>query len=185
MWFQTLFFILTFLYTLSLYQILLSTVSLCKSTYRPLARPTPPPPGDHPPAVECGGPIELYDLASLLVWSPLACPHTLCIIIAHAEYICEVWCHPGRESNQVSPTYMYPDVTPGGGGGKVTEYRSGCMRFNKIFILGLDYHIFFQSVGPFKRLETLHTIDTVQVYWTRISKNCIVGLIVLLCSIVE
>jgi hypothetical protein len=25
---------------------------------------------------------------------------------------------------------------------KVTEYRSGCVRFTKIFILGLDYHIF-------------------------------------------
>jgi hypothetical protein len=25
---------------------------------------------------------------------------------------------------------------------KATEYRSGCVRFTKIFILGLDYHIF-------------------------------------------
>jgi hypothetical protein len=53
---------------------------------------------------------------------------------------------------------------------KVTECRSGCVRFTKIFILGLDYHIFFHSVGPFKRLETLRTIHTVQVYCTRISK---------------
>jgi hypothetical protein len=31
---------------------------------------------------------------------------------------------------------------------KVTEYRSGCVRFTKIFLLSLDYHIFSILWGP-------------------------------------
>ncbi len=31
---------------------------------------------------------------------------------------------------------------------KVTEYRSGCVRFAKIFLLGMDYHIFSILWGP-------------------------------------
>jgi hypothetical protein len=57
----------------------------------------------------------------------------------------------------------------------------------KRFILGLDY-IFFLFCGalqegylPVVRLETLHTIHTVQVYYSQINKHSNVGFIVLLC----
>jgi hypothetical protein len=36
-------------------------------------------------------------------------------------------------------------------GTKVFRYRSGCMRYAKRFVLGLDYKNIFLSVGPFKR----------------------------------
>ncbi len=76
---------------------------------------------------------------------------------------------------------------------KVIQHRSGCVRFTKRFILGLDYYIFFHSWGPSRDLSNWWRIRNIthNTYCSRISKSSNVDLskssyldlIVLLCRI--